>query len=643
MEAEHLLGQLMADSRFMNGFNTILACLDVEKFAETYFVNLDTAEPFRWVEWQRKIVRAFVKGDVSQFIILSGRGAGKSSLIRYIVAALLIMRPGIKIGVFSLGRKAAEDNIMGIKDIIANSIFSTFLSKRPAKSGFQLDNGIAYKNIRSPGSLVAGFAVSEYCRGTSFNLIVLDECSRLEEDFITGAVIPTLRLNFKYRKMLIASTPDGMRGYFYNQWVSETNDNIFWKEHVQDEIYFDDAGRIDAERSRFVVPWMNAEFAQQRLDEMGERMFRQEYMGEFLSDQMAVFKRDLIIKMWDYSGGEYVPVIDPEISIEEMEEIALRYGQPKAPDPRSYGGLVRRFDDGTEEIITVDMQKPVGYPFIDPSKYPVIIAGDFAKHLDYTVLMVLTKRPTIVDVFNGKRKMREVVSVVWCESIKNENYETNIKPKILTLIDRFQPTELVFDGNSQGDSFLDNLEVATTEYCNRRGLPTPTFYNTAMKDGNVRLGLIVGNDKPKERIINELNMRLQTFSLKIPFHDNCMIHGSVYNEFRKIGHQMTTYRMEKREGLMGIRLIYGDHSMKDDHLITLAMGCYALRGIGFYPYHDDGAAITFQKESIPDKQDEDRIERELDKFEVSSDGESYEGGFYGSEADDDDFYFTKLI
>jgi hypothetical protein len=311
-------------------------------------------------------------------------------------------------------------------------------------------------------------------------------------------------------------------------------------------------------------------------------------------------------------------------------------------DTRSYGGIVQQFSDGTEEIITVEFEKPAGYPFIDPSRYPVIIAGDFAKWQDYTVLMVLTKRPTIVDIYNGKPKLREVISVVWCESIRNENFETNIKPKILTLVDRFQPTELVFDGNSQGDSFLDNLEIATIEYCNQRRIPVPTFYNTAMKDGNVRLGLVVGNDKPKARIINELNMRLQTFSLKIPFHDNNTIRGNVFNEFRKLGDQMINYRMEQREGFQGVSIIYNSGTKHDDHLITLAMGCYALRGIGYYHQHEDTTAITFEKGAEPDKTQNSEIEKQINDFDYFYSSGTDDEELDDSYDDDDDFYVTKM-
>jgi hypothetical protein len=104
-------------------------------------------------------------------------------------------------------------------------------------------------------------------------LLILDEASRIADEMI-AAVRPMLAVSDG--ELVCLSTPAGRRGFFYENWAhgGETWERFKVTAYECDRI---SAGFLEAERAA-----------------MGESLFRQEYLCEFLDDDEAVFPTEII-------------------------------------------------------------------------------------------------------------------------------------------------------------------------------------------------------------------------------------------------------------------------------------------------------------------------------------------------------------
>ena len=110
-------------------------------------------------------------------------------------------------------------------------------------------------------------------RGDGLDFVVLDECAFVKEDAWTEALRPALA-DRKGRALFI-STPKG-RNWFWRLWQqTESSEWKSWRFTSYDNPYIQ-ASEIDAAR-----------------DGLPERVFRQEFMAEFLDDAGGVFRRVL--------------------------------------------------------------------------------------------------------------------------------------------------------------------------------------------------------------------------------------------------------------------------------------------------------------------------------------------------------------
>ena len=120
--------------------------------------------------------------------------------------------------------------------------------------------------IALPGS---GDTIRSY---SAVDLLILDEASRIP-DTLLAAVRPMLAVS---RGRLVAlSTPAGRRGFFFEAW-----------EHGQDWHKV----KFTAEN----CPRITAEFLEHERREIGELLYRQEYLCEFVDDGESVFMSKII-------------------------------------------------------------------------------------------------------------------------------------------------------------------------------------------------------------------------------------------------------------------------------------------------------------------------------------------------------------
>lgn len=154
-----------------------------------------------------------------------------------------------------------------------------------------LDNGSRVLSL--PGS-------EESILGYSPNLVVLDEAAVVSEKFFR-AVNPMLAVS--HGSLIVASTPRGKRGFFWEVWKKREEIGTQWKTFS-----------VDAEQ----CPRIDKKFLEQQLELLGPDWFDQEYHCKFLEVSGTLFSDDMISAIFTDDGF----VIDPgafDVNLSEEE------------------------------------------------------------------------------------------------------------------------------------------------------------------------------------------------------------------------------------------------------------------------------------------------------------------------------------
>src|SRR5262249_14269221 len=104
------------------------------------------------------------------------------------------------------------------------------------------------------------------------SLLIIDEASRCSDELIAAS---TPALATTDGRLVALSTPWGRRGWFYNQWALSDG----WHKTL---LRSTECGRI------------KPEFLPEERKQLGEFMFSQEYLCEFLDQQTSVFSSELV-------------------------------------------------------------------------------------------------------------------------------------------------------------------------------------------------------------------------------------------------------------------------------------------------------------------------------------------------------------
>ena len=110
-------------------------------------------------------------------------------------------------------------------------------------------------------------------RGEGLDLVVFDECAFMREETWIEVLRPAL--SDRNGKAFFVSTPKG-RGWFWNLWMHGNDDNLEWHSwqlSTSDNPYIQSK---EIEAAKGILP---------------ERVFRQEYMAEFIDDAGGIFRR----------------------------------------------------------------------------------------------------------------------------------------------------------------------------------------------------------------------------------------------------------------------------------------------------------------------------------------------------------------
>jgi len=250
-----------------------------EYFIEQYLkiVHLERGlVPFEMYDFQKNMVKTFHENRFT--ICKVGRQSGKSvTVIAYLLWYLLFNE---SVSVAMLANKAATSRELLSRMQLAYENLPFWLQQGVGvwnKGSFELENG---------SKIISAATSSSAIRGSSFNLVFLDEFAFVEnnlaEDFFRS-VYPTIS-SAENTKLIIVSTPYGMNHYYR-----------MWKEAVD-------------KRSNFVpiqvhwseVPGRDEEWKANTIKNTSVEQFRQEFETEFIgSDSTLIDPNVLQALRWE--------------------------------------------------------------------------------------------------------------------------------------------------------------------------------------------------------------------------------------------------------------------------------------------------------------------------------------------------------
>jgi hypothetical protein len=231
--------------------------LDAVEFARTQLGF--NADPL-----QAKVLRSSAKRG----ILNCTRQWGKSTVAAIAALHRAIFQPGSFVVVASPTERQSGEFLMKASALISR------MDIRPRGDGknplsLMLPNGSRIVGLPGTERTVRGFS--------AVSLLVIDEAARVPDE-----MYKTLRpmLAVAAGDLWLLSTPNGKRGFFYENWVNgDTNKGDEWE-------------RITVTASE--CPRIPESFLEEERRQLGSQWFRQEYLCEFAEDDCQIFPRELV-------------------------------------------------------------------------------------------------------------------------------------------------------------------------------------------------------------------------------------------------------------------------------------------------------------------------------------------------------------
>jgi hypothetical protein len=225
-----------------------------------YFASavLSGFEPY---PYQRKFLR-----DMSpRIVVCAGRQVGKSTMTA--ARALWFAIARAKTTTLIVSSTLRQSMLMFNK--ITGFVEGSNLLKGSVKRSTRRE--IVFTNRSSIVALPCG-PFGSSLRGHTAHLVCLDEASFVPESVISEVIFPMLATT--KGTMIMLSTPYDRSHSFYNAFTSPT-----WSKY-----HFPSS----------VNPLVSAEFLEEMRELYGEKVFRQEYLAEFVEDERAYFPMSLL-------------------------------------------------------------------------------------------------------------------------------------------------------------------------------------------------------------------------------------------------------------------------------------------------------------------------------------------------------------
>lgn len=233
--------------------------------------------------WQERVLRSNAK----QKILNTGRQVGKSTVIAGLALHKALYTSNALVLLFAPTEKQA-------KEVFAK-VSRFFLAMTGDRSRLQVRRtGLTAEAVKVMGlglpngsRIEAMPATHHSARGFTADLVIIDEAAYATDVFYDG-ILPSIAVS--EGDLVLASTPNGKRGFFYEEWTSGTN----W---YKEEIPSIDCPRIDNE------------FINTKRRQRGERHFQQEFNCQFVETEDQVFSHILVERSLE-RGRQIVPLFE---------------------------------------------------------------------------------------------------------------------------------------------------------------------------------------------------------------------------------------------------------------------------------------------------------------------------------------------
>jgi hypothetical protein len=273
--------------------------------------------------WQWKVTRQLVKGN-KRIILNTSRQIGKSFLVGVIALWYVVFNKGAssqfkntKVGIISATEGQAKKLLLDVKnlmrvgdvhcrlayskrpeDVFHAGLFSSLIdnSKNAANSStcitfvpFDKKFGLFLEGS-TIGSFVKSLPPTDIVRGETFDVVIVDEASKVDDEIYNMAISKT---GDKYdATRFITSTPYGRSGFYYEYFdpddrLSSRSWTRFW--FSVDAIKLDDPA--DYKRRLSDIKEQN---------ELGKNLtVRQEYYGDFVQSEQSFFNPRKVEQIFD--------------------------------------------------------------------------------------------------------------------------------------------------------------------------------------------------------------------------------------------------------------------------------------------------------------------------------------------------------
>ena len=216
--------------------------------------------------YQKKLSDAFNQDGIDTVMFLKSRQSGGTWFNKWLCCKLLLSCKNIRVGYTTptnkLGRSIHKELCNSLKDYITSQ------------------NSVELFIEVSSGSTIQFFSAEsrDSVRGFQFDYLIIDEAAFQPDDFFYYVLKPTMLVRGK--KTLMCSTPNTANGFFHKLCEMSTDSKNI------------ELIKITINDNPFVTAQDIAEIKKL----VPDRVFRQEYLSEFLDDDGSVFSnfRDCI-------------------------------------------------------------------------------------------------------------------------------------------------------------------------------------------------------------------------------------------------------------------------------------------------------------------------------------------------------------
>ena len=212
-------------------------------------------------EWQTSLLDTFPPKS----LLLCSRQSGKSTVSATLALHQAAYSSNSLVLIVSKAYRQAEELFRKVK-VGVPFIKSHVEIVRENQSSLELDNGSRIISLPGKEETIRSYS--------SVALLIIDEAAQVSEE-LYATVRPMLAIS--RGKLLALTTPFGKQGWFYKSWE---NDKGWYKVKI----------------TAHECPRITEEFLQGERDHIGDLWVRQEFMCEFVDNDVQLFSYDEIIK-----------------------------------------------------------------------------------------------------------------------------------------------------------------------------------------------------------------------------------------------------------------------------------------------------------------------------------------------------------